>query len=193
MCSIDCGVAASRGPSSGAGFTIVELLVSGLVLSIAIIGVAMMFGQVQIYLAAEVDDRIGIGLVRQKIEALRGLGFDCIPVGNGNEPRADEPLPLGSSSCQDLPGTQAARIYNEDETDRPPGDPDSTLGFYARRVTTVTCVDQEGFPSGEEEPLDEIPFANECPAPVAKRIIVELTPRTDTARAIRVETLLTRH
>lgn len=173
-----------------------ELLVSAFVLSIAIIGVALMIGHAQTYFAVEVDDRIGVGLAREKIEALRRLGFDCIPVADGNDAMPGVPEALGGATssdptCTDVAETQAARTYHEDEADQPAGAPANRLGLYERRVTVVTCVDQASFPSGQA--LDQIAFGPSCTAPVAKKVSVELTPRLDLARAIRVEALFTLH
>jgi type II secretory pathway pseudopilin PulG len=187
------GIPAAHGE---AGFTLVELLVAGLILSMAMIGIALMFGQAQTYLSAEVDDRIGVGLAQQKIEALRGLGFDCIPVGDGGDPDAPgphAPLTLGpgtltNPACADAT-SQAARKYNEDEADHAAADdPEHQLfktGYagYMRRFTRVECVDPTTFQ----------PPCNDPALPLAKKITVEVTPRSEVARAIRVETALTAH
>jgi hypothetical protein len=189
------GVPGVRGQ---AGFTVMELLVGGLIVSFAIIGIAVMFGQAQTYLSAEVDDRIGVGLAQQKIETLRALGFDCIPVGDGGEPNSPEPhlpLTLGPETLTDprpgaCPGaTEAARKYNEDEADHAAtDDPEHQLfksGYagYVRRFTRVECVD----------PITFQPPCDDPALPLAKKITVEVTPRSEVARAIRVETALTAH
>lgn len=192
-----------------AGVTLIEVLVAGLVASLGIIGIAMMFGEAQTYLAAEVDDRIGVGLAQQKIEALRGLGFDCIPVGGGASAGLHAVLPLGASTstapptdaggacrgatpcCPDTSETRAARTYSEDQVDhQAPGDPEKPLfdpshASYATRVTTVECVDPSTFTAFAPQACGN--------PPLAKRITVDVTPRSNAARAIRAEALLTYH
>jgi hypothetical protein len=185
--------------SPEAGVGLIELLVSGLILSIAIIGLALMFSQGQAYLAAEVDDRIGVGLAQQKIEALRGLGFDCIPVGgpgtlnepmelvreNSTAPGTTEGTCPTGGCCPDTPATRAARTYSEDAADHPAGTPGSgPFAFYESRVTRVECID----PSTFDLDTPQSPCAD---PPLAKKITVEVVPRSDAARAIRVESVLT--
>jgi hypothetical protein len=185
-----------------AGVTLIELLVAGLIVSLAIVGIAIMFGQAQTYLSAEVDDRIGVGLAQQKIEALRALGFDCIPVGDGDDPAfgLHAVLPLGPATstdptCDDTPGpqgTQAARKYNEDSDDhQAPDDPerrmfDPARASYARRLTRVECIDPATFDL-------QAPQSPCAAPPLAKKITVEVIPRSDAARAIRVEALVAIH
>jgi hypothetical protein len=155
-----------------------------------------MFGHGQTYLAAEVDDRIGVGLAQQKIEALRGLGFDCIPVG-GPGP-AHTPMALGASTttdpnCADTPAARAARTFNEDDTDHQAGDDPEYRPFryYQQRTTTVDCV---AFRTPDANDPSGFSVQSPCPSvPMAKRITVEVTPRSATARAIRVESLITFH
>ena len=181
--------------SGDAGATLLELLVAGVIFSFAIVGIAVMFGLGQTYLSAEVDDRIGVGLAQQKLEALRGLGFDCIPVGGPGE--LHTPMALGASTatdptCADTPSARAARTYNEDATDHAAGDPEyRPFQYYAQRTTTVDCVLFRAPDGGDPSSFS---VQSPCPSvPMAKRITVEVTPRSEAARAIRVESLITFH
>jgi hypothetical protein len=187
----------ARAGSGDAGATLLELLVASVIFSLAIVGIAVMFGLGQTYLSAEVDDRVGVGLAQQKLEALRGLGFDCIPVGGPGQ--AGTPMALGPSTataltCADTPSAQAARTYNEDEdvTDRPAGDPEyRPFRYYKQRTTRVDCVHFRAPDGGDPSSFSvQSPCAS---VPTAKRITVEVTPRSAAARAIRVESLITFH
>ena len=66
------------------GTVLIEALVAGVVLAIALIGLASLFNSGQSFVLAEGDQRAGIFLAQQKIENLRSLGFACIPVGSGD-------------------------------------------------------------------------------------------------------------
>ena len=190
---------ASRGRWAGAdaGFSLIELLVGGFVLSFGIIGIAIMFGQGQTYLASEVDDRIGVGLAQQKIEALRALGFDCVPVAAGVEnpdpvSATPPPVSLGQGfsdpDCPDTPASQAARKYTEVAGDHLPGDPEhGSFRFYRSRVTRVECIDPGTFDLNPDSP----PSCGS--APLVKKITVDVTPSSEAARAVRVEALLAIH
>jgi type II secretory pathway pseudopilin PulG len=53
------------------GFSLVEVLVAGLVIGVAVIGVSMMFGTGSAWVAALGEDRVGVGLAQQRIEQVR--------------------------------------------------------------------------------------------------------------------------
>ena len=115
------------------GEVLIEALVAGVILAIAVVGLASLFGSGQSFVVAEGDERAAIFLAQQKIERLRSLGFACIPVGTGN------------SVVSDCTGT-------------PPQDYDETpeeLGFPRHtRTTVVQCVDPNSFnPVGCPNPI----------------------------------------
>jgi hypothetical protein len=64
-----------------AGGILLEVLITGVVLGIAAIGVAMMFSLGATWVTAKGDDRVGLWLAQQKIEQLRALAYKCVPVG----------------------------------------------------------------------------------------------------------------
>lgn len=64
------------------GVTLLEMLIAGAVLAIAVIGVALLFSWGQTFVVAQGDDRIAIYLAQQKIESLRTSGFDALQVGD---------------------------------------------------------------------------------------------------------------
>jgi type II secretory pathway pseudopilin PulG len=61
--------------ASAAGFTILEAIVSALVVGIAGMGVLMLFGTGQTYIQSSGTDRIAAQLAQQRIEQVRAAGF----------------------------------------------------------------------------------------------------------------------
>jgi Tfp pilus assembly protein PilV len=57
------------------GIALLEILVSGVILSIAIIGLALMFSFGASYIAAEGGERIAVFLAQQRMEELRAIGL----------------------------------------------------------------------------------------------------------------------
>ena len=53
------------------GLSIVEVLAATLVVGIAVVGVALMFGKGAAWVSATGDDRIAAGLAQQRIEQIR--------------------------------------------------------------------------------------------------------------------------
>jgi type II secretory pathway pseudopilin PulG len=160
---------------SQSGFVLLEVLIGGVVLSIAILGIALMLSEGQSYVVADGDDRVALALARQKIEAVKNLGFGCIPLaataGSPGVPQA------ALTGCPDTGETQSARTYNETALAAP------YAARYTSRITLVLCAD----------PSTLLP-QDPCPShPVGKLIRVELTPQMAQARAIRVETTTTVH
>lgn len=106
------------------GLALLEVLIAGVILGIAIIGLALLFSSGQSFVVAEGDERVAIYLAQQKIEKLRGLGFSAIPVGGSS-------LVTG---CSNSPPTEPC--YSESPV---PGSPRYT------RTTVVECVDPNSF------------------------------------------------
>jgi Tfp pilus assembly protein PilV len=76
------------GPSARgqAGISLVEILAASLVIGIAVIGIALMFGTGSGFVAASGDDRVAAGLAQQRIEQIRAggwgaLGTEAHPIG----------------------------------------------------------------------------------------------------------------
>lgn len=99
------------------GAALLEVLMAGMVLGIAIVGIALMFSSARSSIVAEGDDRVASYLAEQKLENLRALGFAAVPLSPG-------------STC---PGTTC---YNEAGLT---AGVDNTQTFT--RVTAVDCVD----------------------------------------------------
>jgi len=68
--------------SNQRGVFIIEVLVAVLVLSIAAVGIAIMFGWSQGFIATQSDDQLALYLAQSKIESLRASGFDALQVGD---------------------------------------------------------------------------------------------------------------
>ena len=69
-----------------AGSFILEVLIVGTILSIAVVGLALMFSQGQTFVFAEGDERVGLYLAQQKMEELRTLGYESVTIGTVTEP-----------------------------------------------------------------------------------------------------------
>jgi Tfp pilus assembly protein PilV len=63
----------------GVGF--IEVLVASVVAGIAALGIAVMVAKGSGWVAAGGDNRVAMRLAQQKIEHLRSIPFNCIPVG----------------------------------------------------------------------------------------------------------------
>lgn len=154
-----------RGASSSRGIALLEVLIAGAILAIAVVGLSLMLSSGQSLVMADGDERAGLYLAQQKIEQLRALGLRCIPVG----PSADAVGP--ESGCQ----SSTQQDYNETPAE---------LGSSRyRRVTVVECVDPQTF----------APTAP-CPDPVtAKRITVTVEPQMHEADPIMISSVLALH
>ena len=154
-----------RGPSSSRGIALLEVLIAGAILAIAVIGLSLMLSSGQSLVMADGDERAGLYLAQQKIEKLRMLGLRCVPVG----PSADAVGP--EAGCQ----SSTQQDYNETPAE---------LGSSRyRRLTVVECVDPQTF-------TPTVP----CPDPVtAKRITVTVDPEMREADPVTIASVLTLH
>jgi hypothetical protein len=158
---------------------LLEVLIAGVILALALVGIALMFSEGQSYVVAEGDDRVAIAMAQEKLEAVRALGFRCIPIGGPGT--AGVPMPAlpgcigytGSPPIPDTTAAQAARTYNQ-----------APLGRYASRTVIVECAD----------PFDPAMAAQACPSPVdARKITVDITPTMTKAKPLRVEAFVALH
>jgi hypothetical protein len=92
------------------------VLMAGIVVGIAIVGVALMFSSARSFIVAQGDDRVALYLAQEKLEQLRALGFSAIPTGPGGF--------CPGTTCYDETGLTAG-VANAQTF---------------RRVTTVDCV-----------------------------------------------------
>jgi len=154
-----------RGPRGTRGIALLEVLISGAILAIAVVGLSLMLSSGQSLVMAEGDERVALYLAQQKIEKLRTLGLRCIPVG----PSADAVGP--EAGCQ----SSTQQDYNETPAE---------LGSSRyRRLTVVECVDPQTFT-----------VAAPCPDPVtAKRITVTVEPQMHEADPLMISSVLALH
>ena len=66
---------------SEAGIAIVEVMMTSVIVSIAVLGITMMFVKGNAWVAAGGDNRVAMKLAQQKIEVLRAMSFGCVIVG----------------------------------------------------------------------------------------------------------------
>lgn len=85
LASKPSGLPARRVLGNQRGVAIIEVLIAGVVLAIAIIGLALMFSSGETYVVAEGDERVAIYLAQQKIEELRSKGWGSVPIGTVGE------------------------------------------------------------------------------------------------------------
>jgi hypothetical protein len=171
-----------------AGGMLLEVLITGVVLGIAAIGVAMMFSLGATWVTAKGDDRVGLWLAQQKIEQLRALTFKCVPVGGpGTAGQVFGP----ATTCT------ATNVYNEPQWA-------TTEGVQApapsdRSFTRLTCVQYvsdtdfnspayTGGTSGSPCPTVALPLTGPTNT---KRITVVVTPTQKEAQTTVLHAWLT--
>jgi len=85
------------------GVIMLEVLTAGVILAIAVIGLAVMFSWGQAFVVAQGDSRVALYLAQQKIESLRASGYSATEALNSNcggTPEADENLTAGVGNLQ---------------------------------------------------------------------------------------------
>lgn len=131
------------------GVTLLELLIAGAVLSIAIVGVALMFSWGQTFVVGQGDDRIALYLAQQKIESLREQGFNDLQVGDETltsgcpaSPCYSETIQAGSGGNQSFTRETRVDYVSNDlsgvPTDCSPGEPASDIKSICVTVTPPT-------------------------------------------------------
>lgn len=149
---------------------LLEVLMAGTVFGVAVVGLALLFGLAQTSVVAQGDERVALYLARQKLEQLSGLGFGCVPVGEGTSADPDFDAD-GTGPCP----TQS--YYQTGITAGVSGSQTFT------RVTTVHCVT-----------ADYSTTVDPCPTPpIAKRITVTVTPTIQQAVPVTLHTAMTLH
>jgi len=121
------------------GISLVEILVAGLVIGAAIVGVSLMYGTGSSWVAAMGDDRVATGLAQQMIEQLRTQGWPCVTA----TPPSPPPCEIG------VPMTEAA-VY-----------PAGVVDAGVRAFTRSTCI-QYVSDSDWNDPA--YAYTPECPA-----------------------------
>jgi type II secretory pathway pseudopilin PulG len=139
-----------------AGLSIVEVLAVTVIVGIAVIGVALMFGKGSAWVSATGADRVAAGLAQQRIEQIRGCGWDVAT--------ADPLKPKDCAGLPEAPPLKTALGVLLPETDIKAGN-----NHTFTRTVCIQYVDPET-PQGLGEP----PFAPACP-PGAATPMVRIT------------------
>jgi hypothetical protein len=138
-----------------AGLGLVEVLAVTVIVGIAVIGVALMFGKGSAWVSATGADRVAAGLAQQRIEQIRACGWD---VATANPPRgyADAIVNPLTPDCP-TPTGLAPPLTGRGPL---PPDPPVQAGNNHTFVRTV-CIEyvDPKTPLGLEQP----PFTPACP------------------------------
>ena len=78
---LDSSRPATRRLLADSGISIVEVLAASLVLGIAVVGIATMFGRGSAFVAGSGDDRVAAALAQEQIERLRAAPWDSVVQG----------------------------------------------------------------------------------------------------------------
>jgi len=103
------------------GVALLEVLMAGVILAIAIIGLAAMFSWGQSFVVAQGDDRVALYLAQQKIESLRASGYsaaEAVISNCGGPGVANENLTAGAGGAGNLqPFTRqtTVELVNDDD------------------------------------------------------------------------------
>ncbi len=118
------------------GVIMLEVLTAGVILAIAVIGLAVMFSWGQAFVVAQGDDRVALYLAQQRIESLRASGYTAVEALNSNcggTPEADENLTAGAGNAQSFTRQTAVEHVNDANLSTPECGTDSI-----RITVTVT-------------------------------------------------------
>jgi len=126
------------------GAALLEVLMAGVILAIAIIGLAVLFSWGQSLVVAQGDDRVSLYLAQQKLESLRASGYTAVEALNSNcggTPDADENLTAGAGNVQSFTRQTAIEHVNDTNLTTPECGTDSI-----RITVTVTVNILQGNP-----------------------------------------------
>ena len=104
------------------GVALVEVLIAGIVVAIAAIGLAVMFSWGQAFVVAQGDGRVALYLAQQKIESLRASSYSAAEALNSNcdgTPEADENLTAGMGNSQSFIRQTAVELVKDDDLTTP--------------------------------------------------------------------------
>ena len=167
------------------GVTLLEVLITALVLGLAAVGLALMYSMGNTFVVAKGDNRVALGLAQQKIEQVKALALpgtiDCIPLGGPgalNTPQA----PPGSCTLT-APPVQP-RTYNES--------PVPLTGGGTGRYTRLTCVQYVGNTNFDINPFTGMGTCTPGATSNALRItVIVTTPNQQESDPVIVQTWVT--
>jgi Tfp pilus assembly protein PilV len=140
------------------GFAIIEVLITGIILAIATVGLALLLSRGQQFVIAQGDTNVALHLAQQKLERLSGLGFSASIVGdrtNGD----------GVVNGCGVAGTNSEPCYNETLTAGLGQQTPTTTTTDTQTFTRLTCVRyvQDDNPELPADPLQP-PSTWTCPS-----------------------------
>ncbi len=142
-----------RKPMGQEGISLIEVLITVIVLGIAIAGIAQLLSRGQAYVVNQGDTRVALHLAEQKIERVRALGFSAAKLGN-----------QVNTGCTD-PTANNEPCYNETLSAGAGQQTPSRTQVDTQSFTRLTCVRwvQDDNPELPADPL-EPPSSWTCPS-----------------------------
>jgi hypothetical protein len=119
--------------------SILEVLIAGVVLGIAAIGIALMFSWGQTFVIAQGDDRVALYLAQQRIESLRASGFSFLVANLGNPPA--EVLSAGAGGTQSFTRLTTVECFATDLSPNPCPNPIVTVRITVTVTPAMTQAD----------------------------------------------------
>ncbi len=117
------------------GAALLEILIAGLVLAIAVVGLATMFSLGRTFMVGHGDEWVALYLAQQKLEELTGGAFSTIVVGTFTE----APILAGASGNQSFERVTTVDCVKPDDYASVITCPTPSTSILAKRVTvTVT-------------------------------------------------------
>ena len=96
---------------SGAGFSLIEVLIGAAIVAIAGVGMAMMFGRGQAMVQGGGDDRAALSIAEQRLEQVRAAGFGSPTLPDPREETAADGVQINNLSDADaVPGFRRRTI-----------------------------------------------------------------------------------
>ena len=140
-----------------AGLGIIEVLAVTVIVGIAVIGVALMFGKGSAWVSATGVDRVAAGLAQQRIEQIRACGWD---IATKNPPERGCPATAGVTPPELPPPTGLGPL---------PPEPDIKAGN--NHFTRTVCIQYVDVDPTTAQGLVEPAYTDDCPPKIATSMI----------------------
>jgi hypothetical protein len=123
------------------GLSLIEVLVAGLVMGTAIVGMSLMYGTGSSRVTSTGDDRVASGLAQQRIEKIRALGWGCVTTRPPATPPCEIGIPMPEVAVYPAGAVNpGVRSFTRD-TCIQPVDPDDPEGLNTPDYTSACLVD----------------------------------------------------
>jgi prepilin-type N-terminal cleavage/methylation domain-containing protein len=100
---------------SQSGVSIIEVLIASVIVAIAGVGTALMFGSGQAYVNSEGDNRVSTYLAQERIEQLRALGFSNLTAPTSATTETVNITPAGTTGAQAYSRVWSVSCVNRDD------------------------------------------------------------------------------